>query len=107
MAYGIKMGTMYIDDIPLCSVKQLEEVSAPNIDTEFDGLSLAKSYEIEFKVNMKQSTVNKIFRPCFGAEPYRNLNKCANCNLKNDCVKAKIENNFNMRTGRIATSGRN
>lgn len=95
MMYGTKSGTLYIDDIPLGDMKQLEEISAPDIDAEYDGLSLAKSYEIDFKVTMKQSAINKIFRPCFGIEPYRNIDKCGKRNLKNDCVKAKIENNFN------------
>lgn len=95
MMYGTKSGTLYIDDIPLGDMKQLEEISAPDIDAEYDGLSLAKSYEIDFKVTMKQSAINKIFRPCFGIEPYRNIDKCGKCNLKNVCVKAKIENNFN------------
>lgn len=99
-----KNGTSYI---PLGDMKQLEEISAPDIDAEYDGLSLGKSYEIDFKVTMKQATINKIFRPCFGVEPYRNLDKCGKCNLKNDCVKAKIENNFNMKARRIITSGRN
>lgn len=107
MMYGTKSGTLYIDDIPLGDMKQLEEISAPDIDAEYDGLSLEKSYEIDFKVTMKQSAINKIFRPCFGIEPYRNLDKCGKCNLKNDCVKTKIENNFNMKTRRITTSGRN
>lgn len=107
MMYGTKCGTLYIDDIPLGDMKQLEEISAPDIDAEYDGLSLEKSYEIDFKVTMKQSAINKIFRPCFGIEPYRNLDKCGKCNLKNDCVKTKIENNFNMKTRRITTSGRN
>lgn len=92
MLYAIKNGTSYI---PLGDMKQLEEISAPDIDAEYDGLSLGKSYEIDFKVTMKQSAINKIFSPCFGVEPYRNLDKCCKCNLKNDCVKAKIENNFN------------
>lgn len=87
-----KNGDLYIS---LGDMKQLEEISAPDIDAEYDGLSLAKSYEIDFKVTMKQSAINKIFRPCFGIEPYRNLDRCGKCNLKNDCVKAKIENNFN------------
>ena len=104
MLYATKNGASYI---PLGDMKQLEEISAPDIDTEYDGLSLAKSYEIDFKVTMKQSAINKIFRPCFGTEPYRNLDKCGKCNLKNDCVKTKIENNFNMKTRRIITSGRN
>lgn len=107
MMYGTKSGTLYIDDIPLGDMKQLEEISAPDIDAEYDGLSLEKSCEIDFKVTMKQSAINKIFRPCFGIEPYRNLDKCGKCNLKNDRVKAKIENNFNMKTRRITTSGRN
>ena len=107
MMYGTKSGTLYIDGIPLGDMKQLEEISAPDIDAEYDGLSLEKSCEIDFKVTMKQSAINKIFRPCFGIEPYRNLDKCGKCNLKNDCVKAKIENNFNMKTRRITTSGRN
>lgn len=77
-----KSGTLYIDDIPLGDMKQLEEISAPDIDAEYDGLSMGKSYEIEFKVTMKQSAINKIFRPCFGIEPYRNLDKCGKCNLK-------------------------
>lgn len=92
MLYATKNGASYI---PLGDMKQLEEISAPDIDAEYDGLSLAKSYEIDFKVTMKQSVINKIFRPCFGIEPYRNIDKCGKCNLKNDCVKAKIENNFN------------
>ena len=46
---------------------------------------------------MKKSAINKLFQPCFGREPYRNLEKCAKCILKKDCVVAKIENNFNMR----------
>ena len=107
MMYGTKSGTLYIDDIPLGDMKQLEEISAPDIDAEYDGLSLEKSYEIDFKVTMKQSAINKIFRPCFGIEPYRNLDKCGKCNLKNDCVKAKKKKNFNMKTRRITTSGRN
>lgn len=92
MLYATKNGASYI---PLGDMKQLEEISTPDIDAEYDGLSLAKSYEIDFKVTMKQSAINKIFRPCFGIEPYRNIDKCGKCNLKNDCVKAKIENNFN------------
>lgn len=99
-----KNGDLYI---PLGDMKQLEEISAPDIDAEYDGLSLAKSYEIDFKVTMKQSAINKIFRPCFGIESYRNLDRCGKCNLKNDCVKAKIENNFNMKARREITSGRN
>ena len=92
MLYATKNGASYI---PLGDMKQLEEISATDIDAEYDGLSLGKSYEIDFKVTMKQSAINKIFRPCFGIEPYRNLDKCGKCNLKKDCVKAKIENNFN------------
>lgn len=53
MMYGTKSGTLYIDDIPLGDMKQLEEISAPDIDAEYDGLSLEKSYEIDFKVTMK------------------------------------------------------
>ena len=90
----VKNGTSYI---PLGDMKQLEEISAPDIDAEYDGLSLEKSYEIDFKVTMKKSAINKLFQPCFGREPYRNLGKCAKCILKKDCVVAKIENNFNMR----------
>lgn len=58
---------------------------------------LKEGFEIPFEVKMKKSAINKLFQPCFGREPYRNLEKCAKCILKEDCVVAKIENNFNMR----------
>ena len=58
MMYGTKSGTLYIDDIPLGDMKQLEEISAPDIDAEYDGLSLEKSCEIDFKVTMKRSAIN-------------------------------------------------
>ena len=73
------------DPIPLAEIK---EISEPTLDEEYDMPDIAH-------LKMKQSAINKIFRPCFGIETYRNLDKCGKCNLKNDCVKAKIENNFN------------
>ena len=57
MMYGTKSGTLYIDDIPLGDMKQLEEISAPDIDAEYDGLSLEKSYEIDFKVTPSKTVV--------------------------------------------------
>jgi len=83
------------DPIPLAEIK---EISEPTLDEEYDMPDIAhlkEGFEIPFEVKMKQSAINKIFRPCFGIETYRNLDKCGKCNLKNDCVKAKIENNFN------------
>ena len=83
------------DPIPLAEIK---EISEPTLDEEYDMPDIAhlkEGFEVPFEVKMKQSAINKIFRPCFGIETYRNLDKCGTCNLKNDCVKAKIENNFN------------
>lgn len=61
--------------IPLAEIK---EISEPTLDEEYDMPDISH-------------------RPCFGREPYGNLEKCAKCILKKDCVVAKIENNFNMR----------
>lgn len=75
-------------------------ISEPTLDEEYDMPDIARlrdGFEIPFEVKMKKSAINKLFQPCFGREPYRNLEKCAKCILKKDCVVAKIENNFNMR----------
>ena len=85
------------DPIPLAEIK---EISEPTLDEEYDMpdiVHLKEGFEVPFEVKMKKSAINKLFQPCFGREPYRNLEKCAKCILKNDCVVAKIENNFNMR----------
>lgn len=81
------------DPIPLAEIK---EISEPTLDEEYDMPDIVHLKE-GFEVKMKKSAINKLFRPCFGREPYRNLEKCAKCILKEDCVVAKIENNFNMR----------
>ena len=76
------MGEWLGDPIPLAEIK---EISEPTLDEEYDMPDIAhlkEGFEIQ---------------PCFGREPYRNLEKCAKCILKKDCVVAKIENNFNMR----------
>lgn len=83
------------DPIPLAEIKEISETT---LDEEYDMPDIAhlkEEFEVPFEVKMKQSAINKIFRPCFGIEPYRNLDKCGKCKLKNDCVKTKIENNFN------------
>lgn len=85
------------DPIPLAEIK---EISEPTLDEEYDMPDIAhlkEGFEIPFEVKMKKSAINKLFQPCFGREPYRNLEKCAKCILKKDCIVAKIENNFNMR----------
>lgn len=85
------------DPIPLAEIK---EISEPTLDEEFDMPDIARlkdGCEVSFEVKMKKTAINKLFRPCFGREPYGNLEKCAKCILKKDCVVAKIENNFNMR----------
>ena len=85
------------DPIPLAEIK---EISEPTLDEEYDMpdiVHLKEGFEVPFEVKMKKSAINKLFRPCFGREPYRNLEKCASSILKEDCVVAKIENNFNMR----------
>lgn len=85
------------DPIPLAEIK---EISEPTLDEEYDMPDIShlkEGFEIPFEVKMKKSAINKLFQPCFGREPYRNLEKCAKCILKKDCVVAKIENNFNMR----------
>lgn len=95
------------DPIPLAEIK---EISEPTLDEEYDMPDIShlkEGFKIPFEVKMKKSAINKLFQPCFGREPYRNLKKCAKCILKKDCVKAKIENNFNMKARRITTSGRN
>lgn len=99
MSYGTNQPILFIDEIPIGDMKQLEEISG-NIEEEFDMPeieSLRKGFEGTFEVRAKQSTINKIFRPCFGREPYVSLEKCSKCMLKKDCVTAKIENNFNRR----------
>ena len=68
------------DPIPLAEIK---EISEPTLDEEYDMPDI---------VHLKEG-----FEVPFGREPYRNLEKCAKCILKEDCVVAKIENNFNMR----------
>ena len=85
------------DPIPLAEIK---EISEPTLNEEYDMPDISHlkdGFEIPFEVKMKKSAINKLFQPCFGREPYRNLEKCAKCILKKDCVVAKIENNFNMR----------
>lgn len=85
------------DPIPLAEIK---EISEPTLDEEYDMPDISHlkdGFEIPFEVKMKKSAINKLFQPCFGREPYRNLEKCAKCILKKDCVVAKIENNFSMR----------
>lgn len=112
MTDGIKSQLFIIDEwlgdpIQLAEIKEIPE---PALDEEYDMPDISHlkdGYEIPLEVKMKKSAINKLFRPCFGREPYGNLEKCAKCILKKDCVKAKIENNFNMKARRITTSGRN
>lgn len=98
MAYGTRQQLLIMDEllgdaIPLAEIK---EISEPTLDEEYDMPDISHLKE-GFEVKIKKSAINKLFQPCFGREPYRNPSKCAKCILKEDCVVAKIENNFNMR----------
>ena len=102
MADGIKSQLFVVDEwlgdpIPLAEIKEIPE---PALDEEYDMPDISHwgdGVEVPLEVKMKKSAINKLVYPCFGREPYRNLEKCAKCILKKDCVVAKIENNFNMR----------
>lgn len=102
MAYGTRQQLFIMDERlgdPI-QLAEIEEIPGPTPDEEYDMPIIShwgEEVEIPFEVKMKKSAINKLFRPCFGREPYRNLEKCAKCILKKDCVVAKIENNFNMR----------
>lgn len=72
------------DPMPLAEIK---EISEPTLDEEYDMPDIShlkEGFEIPFEVKMKKSAINKLFQPCFGREPYRNLEKCAKCILKKE-----------------------
>lgn len=77
------------DPIPLAEIK---EISEPTLNEEYDMPDISHlkdGFEIPFEVKMKKSAINKLFQPCFGREPYRNLGKCAKCILKRTALWRK------------------
>ena len=102
MTDGIKSQFFFMDErlgdsIPLAEIKKISE---PTLDEEYDMPDISHlkdGFEIPLEVKMRKSAINKLLQPCFGREPYRNIEKCAKCILKKNCVVTKIENNFNTR----------
>ena len=65
----------------------------------FDGLKsriFMKAEDGEYKPLVEIKEVPYEPRRCFGRLPYR-LRECNNCDDSVDCLKRKIENNFNHR----------
>lgn len=56
--------------------------------------------EMSFTMDLPPDTADKMRKAlrldCFGILPYRK-DGCNHCDMVNDCIKAKISNNFNRR----------
>lgn len=94
--YGTQTTQLYIDEFPLAEVKPLEGNSI-ELSPEQNERILRFEEEMSFSLEMRNCDFKKIFKMCFGREPYCNPGRCRKCSLVEDCIKAKISWNFNKR----------
>lgn len=94
--YGTRSAQIFIDEFPLATVEPLEGGCIEPL-SEIGERTLRIGGEMSFTAKTSRSDIENLFKLCFGKEPYRNLGKCRKCALANDCVKAKINQNFNKR----------
>lgn len=92
-----QMGNGELRELPELSSLEVNQTAIPE-GAEY--IRPPSEEEISLTVDLPPGTVETMRKAlhldCFGIFPHRK-DGCGHCNMANDCIKAKIANNFNRR----------